>query len=153
MNRSRIDDFLHEHPGIEFPWFVEKTNEECAVIRQTIAQKYSLAAYLFDSVEFMKALQRIERTVFGEDVVGDEQAPGVVEVLAAIDAPVPERILINWRRFDAIDEMRFCDVDRYFFDLLYAGDDDVDLFDASLEWIVTLSHHDVWMFAKATSTM
>jgi len=52
-----------------------------------------------------------------------------------------EYIYINWFRFDNIDKMRYEDVIDYFHYLWYPqGPDDMDIFDKTLKWIITIDH-------------
>jgi hypothetical protein len=60
-------------------------------------------------------------------------------------APQPE-LFLNWARFEEIDAFQTTDVAQYFNDLWYPGADDIDLFDASLSWIVSIRHDGVVSF-------
>ena len=54
-----------------------------------------------------------------------------------------ELIYINWYRFNAIDEMRFSDFVTYFDDVWYPAADDIDVFDSSCLWFLSISHNGV----------
>jgi hypothetical protein len=51
-----------------------------------------------------------------------------------------ETIFLNWYRYDDVDEMRLADVTKFFEDIWYPSSDDLDIFDESLRWILSIRH-------------
>lgn len=72
----------------------------------------------------------------------------LLPTLAALGiAPLPE-LFLNWARFEEVDAFQTADVARYFDDLWYPVADDLDLFDASLSWVVSIRHDGVVSFIR-----
>ena len=51
-----------------------------------------------------------------------------------------ERAYLNFYRFDNIDEMSIFDVSADFRFIWYPQSDDIDIFDSTLTWILSVSH-------------
>lgn len=49
-------------------------------------------------------------------------------------------VFINWYRFDDIDKMSLKDLDQYFYDIWFPATDDIDIFDDTFKWIVSIFH-------------
>ena len=49
-------------------------------------------------------------------------------------------VYINWRHFESLDEMAFVALAKYFDDIWYAGADDIDIFDDTLSWVLSVRH-------------
>lgn len=49
-------------------------------------------------------------------------------------------IYLNWYRFDEVDMISLGDVSAYWSDIWYPATDDVDIFDESCTWILSVSH-------------
>ncbi len=60
----------------------------------------------------------------------------------------PKNVFINWYQFDNIDVMTSKDVVRYFDDLWYPSSDDIDLFDSSFAWVVSVRHDGIVAIVK-----
>jgi len=51
-----------------------------------------------------------------------------------------KKVYVNWYRYDNVDEIQFVDLTKYFDDIWYPGPDDIDIFDATFSWILSISH-------------
>ena len=49
-------------------------------------------------------------------------------------------VFLNWYRFDNIDEIEVDGLNTYFADIWYPSTDDIDLFDNTFKWIVSIRH-------------
>jgi hypothetical protein len=73
----------------------------------------------------------------------------VGRLLRKLGVTSPKKVYLNWYRFDDIDQIDLADLDRYFFDIWYPDSDDLDVFDDSADWIVSIAHHgNVRLFRK-----
>lgn len=63
----------------------------------------------------------------------------VAGLLSYLKISPREHVFINWNRYDDIDEIGFNDLDMYFSDIWYPGSDDIDIFDSSFRWIISIS--------------
>jgi hypothetical protein len=60
----------------------------------------------------------------------------------------PKKVYLNWYRFDDIDQIDLAALDQYFSDIWYPGSDDLDVFDDSTDWIVSIAHFGKIRFFK-----
>ena len=51
-----------------------------------------------------------------------------------------ESVLINFCRFDDIDEMKLDDLNKYFYDIWYPVVEDIEIFDRECNWMILISH-------------
>jgi len=49
-------------------------------------------------------------------------------------------IYVNWYRFNDVDLFDIQDLDRCFYDIWFPFSDDIDLFDNSLDWMISIRH-------------
>ena len=49
-------------------------------------------------------------------------------------------MLINFCRFDDIDEMKLDDLNKYFYDIWYPVVEDIEIFDRECNWMILISH-------------
>jgi hypothetical protein len=64
------------------------------------------------------------------------------DLLRVLPDHVRERdtVLINWYRFDDVDEVRTKDLATFFSDFWYASSDDIDIFDPDVTCILSVRH-------------
>lgn len=67
----------------------------------------------------------------------------ILKCLAFLNIDYKVKLFINWYHFDEIDEININDLENYFYDIWYQGSDDIDIFDASLNWILSIRHDGV----------
>ena len=67
----------------------------------------------------------------------------LIETLKNLKIQSSDKIFINWYRYDNIDSMTLDDLDTYFYDIWFAGPDDIDIFDRNLNWIVSIQHEGI----------
>ena len=70
----------------------------------------------------------------------NEQDFNIKKIFQHLDKDVTFKVYINWFRFDNIDQMKFNDFSTYFYDIWFPSVDDIDLFDESYSWIVSIRH-------------
>lgn len=70
------------------------------------------------------------------------------KVFNRIGIPVPNEVFINFERFNSIDVFLFKDFCNYFGDIWYPAADDIEVFDASFNWIVSVKHYGAVHYAK-----
>jgi len=86
----------------------------------------------------VKQLNMIENTVL--DINAKSENFCLTAVFANLGIVPKENVYINWYRFDKIDKMQFNDVVHYFNYIWYPDSDEIDLFDDSFSWIVSIDH-------------
>ncbi len=58
----------------------------------------------------------------------------------SLDLEPQEEVYINWDDFTTIVRMRFKDLTEHFHYVWYPGPDDIEIFDDSLSWILSVDH-------------
>jgi hypothetical protein len=51
-----------------------------------------------------------------------------------------EKVLVNWYRFDEIDRIDIDVLSQFFDDIWYPAVDDIEIFDTSCGWFISVSH-------------
>lgn len=118
-----------------FPSFKHLTIRECEVIKKKFF-------FDFQVDNDLKLVNEIRRKKFTSTI--SMQITNKILILKKIfqhlDKDVTFKVYINWFRFDNIDQMKFNDFSTYFYDIWFPSVDDIDLFDESYSWIVSIRH-------------
>lgn len=136
MDRVKIDNFVRENPDLEFPSITPLGAVETEKIRQMLASRLEIEDPT--GLALVNCVDSLGRPVVG--VAADQHGFSVLEVLASLGLSFSEYVYINWYRYDQIDAVRLQDLDKHFSDFWYPSVDDMDLFDTSLKWILSVSH-------------
>jgi hypothetical protein len=143
MEAFKITLFEQENGG-PFPVHRSLSAAEGQVLRDRLAQQWGLT-FAAPMGAFARALAS-RQTYYPE--VNAEDDFDLLATLTALDiAPLPE-LFLNWGQFEAVNVFQTADVARYFDDLWYPAADDLDLFDASLRWVVSIRHDGVVSFVR-----
>ncbi|WBA43925.1 hypothetical protein [Hymenobacter canadensis] len=112
---------------------------ESRALQACLARQFGLTAS-GTADEFERALAS-RQTYYQE--ANAEQDFALLPTLTALGiVPLPE-LFVNWARFEEVDAFQTADVARYFDALWYPVADDIDLFDASFNWLVSIRHDGV----------
>jgi len=144
MEQHKIENFEREE-GKNFPSFRELEKEECKKIYHCVAKKLNLPEDVSD-LDLVKKLDSIG--VFVDGVNAEDEDFNLIELLKKKQIREPREVFINWYRFDAIDAMNLDDVVKYFSDIWYPGSDDIDIFDETLTWFISVRHDGIIKIAK-----
>lgn len=138
MDKFKVDNFYKTHHGVSFPKYISLSEAETRHVRSLLSGKLDID----NQLDGLLLVQRIDSLQYLYDE-GDPEAEGfsLIEVFSHIGFEIPKEVFINWYRFDQIDTMSFNDLDNYFDDFWYPGSDDIDIFDASLTWIFSVTHN------------
>lgn len=132
MENFKIDLFKEEY-NIDFPYFTHLTKEECDFFIREIINKYNIK----NSEKLVEELNIVQSVI--HDFNADENFK-LVDLFENYNIKYNSKIFINWYKFDNIDEMELVDLDKYFYDIWFPSSDDIDLFDESLNWILSIRH-------------
>jgi hypothetical protein len=132
MEKFKIELFEREHK-IEFPHFVSQSAEECLRIVNRLSAKYKLSQIdiLIDQLYSNKELLLSMNACNGFRLI---------ETLRSLNLSSLTNVYVNWYRFDNIDKFRTDDLNKYFDDIWFPSSDDIDIFDESLDWIISIRH-------------
>jgi hypothetical protein len=138
MDAFKIRNFTNNHIDEAYPWLQTLSDRECATLRSQLQGRIPKS----DSREpssLQGQLDRIGHVVPGANA--EDSDFSLNAVLSGELITAQETVYLNWKGFDEIDEMRFTDVCTYFDDIWYPSSDDLDLFDGSLDWVLSVAHH------------
>lgn len=138
MDQMKIDNYLRENPGQDFPSYVVLDKESCENIRSSLFKQLGLNPLVGN----LKLVNEVDRRGDISDGIGyDEENFDLKQALLSLGlGSYPEFVYINWYRYDDIDKIKLVDIVNNFEDILYPGVDDIDIFDDSLMWILSVSH-------------
>jgi hypothetical protein len=138
MEAFKIALFEQEH-GCPFPLYYSLSATEGQALQARLTSHFGLtASHTANGFECALASRQ---TYYHE--ANAEYDFALLPTLTALGiTPLPE-LFINWARFEEVDVFQTTDVTRYFDDLWYPVADDIDLFDASLGWVVSIRHDGV----------
>lgn len=141
MEAFKIALFEQEYV-YSFPSYRSLPLSEAQALQARIASRFGLKASRAPT-EFASALASRQTYSHG---VNAEDNFSLLPMLTALGiTPLPE-LFINWGRFEELDTFQTADVARYFNNLWYPVADDIDLFDASVNWVVSIRHDGVVSF-------
>lgn len=137
MQTFKIDNFKKEKPGHAFPRFESLGVKETEAVRADLASRLGLPQTV-DPLELIRCVGQRARVL--RDVDADEASFDIAEALRVEGIRPRPDVYVNWYRFDEIDRMRFDDLAQNFDDVWYPTSDDIDIFDSSFSWILSIDH-------------
>lgn len=137
VDEVKVENFAREVSGRSFPAWRALSSDECERIRSHLASRLSVPQGLQKA-----ALTRLvlEKGRLVEGMNAKDRQFSLRKLVSARDLNPAPRIYLNWHQFDDIDEMLLSDVSEFLEFLWYPGADDLDLFDESLTWMLSISH-------------
>ena len=141
MKAFKLVNFQHEHnTNIPIVRSIEGSESEavlCALFRSW---------HVTTLEEFFKKEE--QEFVLVDNVNAEDDDFDWNKVFNRIGIPVPNEVFINFERFNSIDVFLFKDFCKYFGDIWYPAADDIEVFDASFNWIVSVKHYGAVRYAK-----
>jgi hypothetical protein len=137
MEIRNIIGFKLENPGIEFPNFRSLKDDETQEVRRRLKQKVMLSKDA-DDLTLSKQIAVLSVVCNGDNANDDKF--NLLEVLRRLEIIPSGLVYLNFYRFDEIDEMSVGDVSRHFKYIWYPHSDDIDIFDSTFKWILSVSH-------------
>ena len=135
MDSFKIE--LLEKEGKEFPFFLHLEDED---------DLFNIQQILLENFNYLTIDELMEK-LDTENIVTDYNASNdelfkLFELFKFLDI-TPVNVFINWDKFENIDEISFNDLDEYFYDLWFQSADNIDIFDETYRWIVSIRHDGV----------
>ena len=137
MEQFKMDIFKKEIINKEFPWFRSLGQEECRDIRDSI-NKCILGEDVRSPLDLVHKVSELQLALTNYNAEQDNFS--LSGLMDNINIVPNEYIYINWYRYDNIDTMKFKDFDSCFEHIWYPGPDDIDIFDKSFKWILSINH-------------
>lgn len=136
MERFKIELYEQEY-GKSFPSFKHLSNEECEIIKKIFFLDFQVE----NDLELIKIIEK--KAIYVDNFnANDEQNFNLKRMFQYLNRDCL-KVYVNWFRFDDIDEIAFDDFCTFFYDIWFPGVDDIDLFDESYSWIVSIRHDGV----------
>lgn len=138
MHAIKRINFAREHPDWRFQHYETLAPAEAHNLGDRLAAALGLARPA-DAVQFAHALdaQLLDAPGIGCDA--QAESFDLLEVFGRLDIRPLEQLYIDWVHFQDVDCMTTHDLVKYFPYLWYPGPDEIDLFDESFAWIVSIS--------------
>src|SRR5947209_6839192 len=132
MDDVKIANCRKQHPGVAFPVYRRLSPDEAAKVRSHLARMLRIGEPLYLQ-DFTRQVLSRSRRILGLDA--GSRKPDLLEILNPLGVKADQLVLLNWYRFDRVDEIRLADLATWFDDLWYPAVDDVDVFDSSCKWM------------------
>ncbi len=145
MEAFKLKHFKKNHPDRKMPWFYKLKAGEARRLRQCLIKNLGLSSKV-DSLRLITFLDKCEAELKGVNSL--EKDFDLLSVFRQLGIQPGKKVFINWYRFDNIDCMYLTDLSKYFEDIWYPGSDDIDIFDSTVSWIVSISHEGYIKYLK-----
>jgi hypothetical protein len=145
MESFKLSNFQRENPERPFPWFKTLDVNSCASLRGRLAERLGVDTRA-DPLTLVKTLSEKAKAVGQIDLTVSER--DFMAVLRQEKIKSRDLVYINWYRFDQIDQMRLLDLCENLGSIWYPGSDDIEVFDESLNWVISIAHHGTIGVAK-----
>ncbi len=131
MEEYKIKNFNSAYPDKAFPFFEAITAERLKDVQGELKKSFSCS-----DID-LEVIKRIRKQALHVGYAEDDQ---IFDVLKKHNIASLEKVIINWHRFDELDEMVLADLDTFFDDIWYPPSDDIDIFDESFSWVLSIDH-------------
>lgn len=140
MDKFKIDRFNSEYPNdVEFPEFYSLDNTDLLRLQNRLFDKSNVKDR--DLLKLTKTLN-YQASVIPE-INAEHEGFYLSSAFSHENIKPNEWIYLNWYRYDQVDKMRFSDLEKYFDAIWYPSSDDLDIFDDSYAWILSIRHDGV----------
>lgn len=137
MDQHKIDNFAQDHPGTPFPSMRKLAAEELSLLQGKIFKsvRENLNIKLPEEIS---RLELLEQDFFPQNAESPDFK--LEEAMAQFKIYPDSIVYINWYRFDTVDRIELRDLYKYFDYIWYPGSDDIEVFDSSARWMISVSH-------------
>lgn len=136
MEALKRTHFQASHPGVAFPDVSTLSHESAENLRTRLAAR--LGCDCANGLTLVKTLAG--RATVVEGVNAQSEDFRLLQTLWTLQLRPKETVYLNWYRFDSIDIISLEDLAQYFQDLWYPSSDDLDVFDDTLDWVLSIGH-------------
>jgi hypothetical protein len=145
MDTIKIENFNKEYPNKHFPSYKTLSTTETVGIIETVSAQLKMLPNS-SSLELVEALRKKSSAI--PDINAESDDFDLKSVFLKMEVSPMEQIFINWYRFDKIDAIGLNDLLTYFDDIWYPATDDIDIFDASFSWVISICYSGEVMILK-----
>ena len=135
MDFHKILNFKTDNPNLEFP--------DYKILSDLV--KKNLIKSLFYNLKISNDLNgaNLSKSIEKKSIIIGKISDGVFildDLLSNFGYSANEKIYLNWKNFESIEEMSKLSFNQNFFDIWYPGVDDLDIFDESCNWLLSITH-------------
>jgi hypothetical protein len=131
MEEFKILLFESEYK-LSFPGYEVLSTSACEKLINSIAGKHQI-----DISNFEQQLTSMQSFYKRTDAL---EGFNLLNTLTELKIKPLSKVFLNWYRYEKIDVFKIDDVDNYFYSIWFPSSDDIDLFDESLSWILSIRH-------------
>ncbi len=148
MGPIKIKNYEREHGPGTFPGCRPLDSRSLEEVRRQLTGALGIEA-TSSGREMLQVIQDRSELVEGADAENEDFDLGAV--LKRLGLVYGDKLYLNWYRFDDVDEMCAADVIAHFSDIWYPASDDLEVFDRSMSWIVSITHFGAVMVIRMES--
>lgn len=135
MHQIKITNFHRDNPKQEFPNY---TSLNCNQI-QDVKKQLCIRLVLDKNSTPKDMLQKIHNCMIPcKGIKADEEDFNLLKLMEDLGIHSLPEVYINWSFFDDIDKIQLEDVAKYFDYIWYTGSDEIEMFDQSFSWIISI---------------
>lgn len=137
MEQFKIDHFVKENRGMSFPDFESLSESKNVEVRLRVCEAFGFPPNLVGAF-LAEQIAKLQSNVEGVDAENEDfDLKGLTKL---VGISVQENVFVNWHQFDKIDKLSFENLAKCFSDIWYPSSDDIDIFDSSFSWIISITH-------------
>jgi hypothetical protein len=137
MDTFKIELFNKENPLGEFPQVTALNPDDMVSVRKNLSQKLKVNMNTTGK-ELLDLIGKDSFTVTNYNACSNGFL--LADVLNYLELVPKDKVYINWYQFDDIDILSFNDLNKYFDYIWFPSSDDVEIFDDTYEWMLSISH-------------
>ena len=140
MQSFKKEHFKNEFPDREFPELFSLSSKDLKHVEKKLREKFEVG----DSNslrELVKKVSSLEKII--DNFNASDKSFSLLDVFSSLNIKCNDYVYINWYIFDDIDKIKLISLSDYFNDIWYPGADDIDIFDESLTWMLSVRHDGV----------
>lgn len=137
MDGIKEANYLRDHPGGRFPDVEMLAPEEVRALRDRLSTMLALDGS-FDGAQVVATIRARSAVLEGCDA--NDVSFSVRRALHDRGIHPLATVYLNWSRLESVDGMLLADLDDSFPYIWYPSSDDLEIFDAALQWILSVTH-------------
>lgn len=135
MDPHKLEDFADEHPGEESPRVDAVPTRQTSKLVTTLMARFCPCAKTESDF-----IRYIAREPMVDNLAALDEDFDFTRLLKDSHIEIPSDVFLNFTEFDRLERMRYSDFAKYFRNVYWPATDDLDCFDETLNWIVSIDH-------------
>lgn len=142
MEKIKLENFNNEY-GFAMPIEKHLSQHDCSAILLHIYNKF----HIHNIEELFSILEC--KSINIDTINAKDDNVNIEEVFSNVDIAVLPNIYINWGDFDNIDCLKYNTFCNYFDDIWYPAIDDIEIFDETCDWFLSIKHYGLISYWKS----